>query len=239
MVARTDGRLRRAVGRRSDEGTTLIELLVVMVVFTGLVSACLTLYIGSLRTANGTQAKLNEISDGRIAVSAMGRALRTAILPRQLPGGAAATEDAAFIEAKPNSIRFFANIDNDNNAVGASKVSFSLDASGVLTETVQPPDPPSATDPTVHYCTPGPGCVVRSKVLARGVVPTGDPVFVYYDELGNKMTGASLSSDQLEVVDSMDIQVTTKQKGSSGDGSTYVLRVAMPNHDAVVRQGVN
>jgi hypothetical protein len=223
---------------RGEEGTTLVELAVVMAVFTGLVGACLALYIGSLRTATGTQARLAEITDGRIAVSAMGKALRTAILPKQLPGGST-EETAAFIEARPDSIRFFANINNPNNIVGASKVSFAVDADGVLTQTIQPPDPPNPANPGVRYCTPGPGCTVRTTVLARGVVIGSTPLFVYYDQLGNKLTGASLNDDQLEIVDSVDIQVTTKQERASGDGSTYVLRVAMPNHDAVVRNGEN
>jgi prepilin-type N-terminal cleavage/methylation domain-containing protein len=235
MSASVTPRLARV---REDAGTTLVELLVVMVVFAVLAGATVALFIGSLRTATGTQARLEEIQDGRIAVSAMGKALRTAILPKQLPGGSIA-ETAAFIEAKPNSIRFFANINNVDNTVGASKVAFAVDANGVLTQTVQPPDAPNPANPGVHYCTPGPGCAVKTIVLARGVVTGATPLFVYYDQLGNKLTGSTLTDDQLEVVDSVDIQVTTKQQRASGDGSTYELRVAMPNHDAVVRNGEN
>lgn len=228
---------RRLAELRDDRGSSLIELMAVMLVFGVLLSACMTLYIGSMRSSASTSARLSEINDGRIAVSAMGRALRTAILPSQLPDSSS-SDTAAFIEATPYSIRFFANINNPDNTVGASKVSYTL-TGGVLSQTVQAPDPRVAGDNTVRYCTPGPGCPVTTKVLARGVVASGDPIFRYYDALGTELTGASLTTDQMEDVDSMDIVVTTKAPRASGDGSTYVLRVALPNHDAVIRSGEN
>jgi prepilin-type N-terminal cleavage/methylation domain-containing protein len=216
-----------------DAGMTLTELLIVMMVFSILLTACVAIYAGSLRSSTSTQARLEEVNDGRIAVSAMGRSLRTAILPSQLPD-TTSTDTAAFIEATPFSIRFFANIDNSGNNVGASKVTYSV-TGGVLTETVQAPDarPPGVT--ALTYCTPGPGCPVKTRILARGVVVTGDPIFRYYDELGIQLAGASLTQSQMEDVDSMDIALTNKKSRSTGDGSTYVLRVALPNHDAIIR----
>ncbi|WP_426566852.1 PulJ/GspJ family protein [Angustibacter sp. McL0619] len=230
----------RALRGRADAGSdrgaaSLVEMLLVMMVLGILLSACMILYTGAMRTTNGTQARLSDLTDSRIAVSAMGKSLRTAILPNQLPDSSS-TDTAAFIEATPFSIRFFANINNDENAVGASKVSYAVTA-GVLSESMQQPLPPVAGDTTVRYCAPGPGCVVRTKILARGVVVTGTALFRYYDQLGNPLTGTSLTMDQMEDVDSMDIQVTTKGSTGSRNGSTYVLRVALPNHDAVLRNG--
>ena len=40
----------------------------------------------------------------------------------------------------------------------------------------------------------------------------------------------------MEDVDSMDVALTNAKKGVGGDGSTYVLRVALPNHDAIIRK---
>jgi type II secretory pathway pseudopilin PulG len=218
----------------ADRGITLVEVMVATVLTSIVLVTCATLYLGSLRTTKGTQGRLEEINDGRIAISSMGRTLRTAILPSQL-FDTTSVETAAFIEATPTSIRFYANIDNANNAIGPSKVTYSV-SSGVLSQTVQRPMPVAdPTKPVYIYCAPGPGCVVPSKVLARGVVLSGDPIFTYYDALGNKLTGATLTAAQLEVVDSIDISVTVAKSGVGGNGSTYVLRVALPNHDAVVR----
>ena len=218
----------------SDRGITLVEVLVAMALSSIVLATCATLFLGSLRTTTGTQGRLEEINDGRVAISAMGKAMRTAILPSQL-SDTTSTETAAFIEATPSSIRFYANIDNPNNSVGPSKVTYSV-ASGDLRQTFQRPnafDPPS---PVFVYCTPSSTCVTpRTKLLAKGVVVTGAPIFTYYDALGNTLAGATLTAAQLEIVDSVDISVTVAKKGVGGNGSTFVLRVALPNHDAVMR----
>lgn len=224
---------RRVRHGERDAGTSLVELSVTMLIFSSLLIACSALYIGSLRTATGTQSRLEEINDGRIAVSAMSRTLRTAILPSQLQDTSSA-ETAAFIEATPQSIRFYANIDNAGNVVGPSKVTYTV-VSGELIETVQPPNPRTGTSRAFIYCTPGPACPTRQKVLARGMSGTGAAVFTYYDALGQQLSGASLTDEQLEIVDSVDVVVTVVQPGSGGDGTTYASRVAMPNHDAVMR----
>ncbi len=69
---------------RRDDGLSMPELTVTMLVMSVVLAGLATLFIGSLNTAVGTQARLEEVSDARIAVSSMGRTLRTAILPSQL-----------------------------------------------------------------------------------------------------------------------------------------------------------
>ena len=226
-------RFNRLIRGRREDGTTIVELSVTTFLFSSLLIACATLYIGSLRTATGTQLRLEEINDGRIAVSAMSRTLRTAILPSQLYD-TSSTDTAAFIEATPASIRFYANIDNANNVVGPSKVTYRV-VNGELIENVQTPNPRTATDRSFVYCTPGPTCPTSQKILARGLVVGAAPIFTYYDALGATLAGSNLTADQLEVVDSVDVTVTVAQPNSGGDGTTYALRVALPNHDAVIR----
>lgn len=217
----------------TDNGISLVEVLVAMVLMSIVLVTCATLYLGSLRTTKGTQGRLEEINDGRIAISSMGRTLRTAILPKQL-SDASSTETAAFIEATPLSIRFYANIDNPNNAIGPSKVTYQV-VSGVLTQTIQRPNAFDPANPVFIFCAPSPTCPTLNKVLARGVVVSGDPIFTYYDVLGDQLTGSTLTDDQLETVDAVDVSVTVANPGVGGNGSTFVLRVALPNHDAVVR----
>lgn len=224
----------RRVRAGADDGVTLAELLVTMMILSVVMAALAMLFVGSMRTTAATQGRLDETGDARIAVSAMGRSLRTAILPSQLYD-ASSTATAAFISADPRAISFYANIDNVNNTVGPTRVRYWVDASGSLWESKQVPNARAAGDTTFVYCTPGPGCTtVKQKVLARGV-PTTGTIFTYYDELGAQMTGSTLTVAQMERVDAIDIAVTVQRPKTPGGGSTYNLRVALPNHDAVVK----
>ena len=119
--------LRRVVGdpSRREAGLTLTEMLTTMMLTGLLLGMCATLFIGSTRSVHGTQNRLEEISDGRIAISSMGRAIRTAILPSQL-FDSSSVEQSAFISATPTSLRFYANLDNPGNTVGPSKVSYDV-----------------------------------------------------------------------------------------------------------------
>ncbi len=220
-----------------DEGLTLTELLVTMVIMGVLVSASAALYISALRTSTGTKSRLDEVNDGRIAFSAMSRTLRTAILPSQL-FDAASAESAAFIEASPLSMKFYANVDNPNNSIGPTRLSYTVTAAKELVETKQIPNQPVINNKYV-YCDPAVvGCVVQRKILARGVDPT-KTIFTYYDDLGFLLTGGGsggvLSQTQMENIDALDISLVVEQPGSGGDGTTYVSRIALPNHDAVIR----
>ncbi len=224
-------RLRRTP--RGDAGLSLTELLVTMMIMGILVAATAALYISSLKTSTGTKSRLEEISDGRIAFSAMSRSLRTAILPSQLYD-ASSSETAAFIEAGPLSMRFYANLDNPNNVIGPSRVTYTVTAARELIETKQLPNQPVVNNKYI-YCDPTVvGCSVQRKVLARGVDPT-ETIFRYYDDLGTQLSSSVLTQDEMENIDSLDLSLTVRQPGSGGDGSTYVSRVALPNHDAVIR----
>ena len=220
---------------RRDDGVSMPELMVTMLVMSVVLAGLATLFIGSLKTAVGTQARLEEVSDARIAVSSMGRTLRTAILPSQLYDSAS-TASAAFISADPRAISFYANVDNVNNAVGPTRVRYWVDSAGVMYESKQVPDARAPGVTRFDYCTPGPGCTtLTQKPIARGV-PTGStPIFTYYDQLGNQLTGCTLSATQMEQVDAIDIVLTVQRPRVAGNGSTYTLRVALPNHDAVVQ----
>jgi hypothetical protein len=205
-----------------------------MMIMAVLAAACATLFVGALRTASSTQARLDEINEGRVAVSRVGRTLRTAILPSQLYD-TSSTDVAAFISAEPESIRFYANLDNPGNVVGPSRISYELTSDNALVERVQPPLPRAAGDTQFRYCDPAvPSCVVHERVVARNVVP-GEPIFTYFDQLGDVLGPGTLGSDDLENVDSIDVRITVREKAASGDGSTYVLRIALPNHDSVIR----
>jgi hypothetical protein len=217
-----------------DAGLTLVELSVAMLLTGLLITSCLALYTSALRTASGTQSRLEEISDGRIAMAAVSRSLRTAILPNQL-FDTASTDTAAFIEATPWSVRFFANIDNPGNTVGPSKVTYTIQGDRLI-ETIQPPNPRAAGETVFTYCDPADAsCPVRTRTLAWNVQqPAGQPLFTYFDQLGNAFSATTpLTQADMERVDAVDLRLTLFTGRSGGDGTTYVTRVSLPNRDAV------
>ena len=171
-------------------------------------------------------------------MESMSRLLRTAVLPSSLATCTSCGAQAAFIQGSAFKVAFYANIDNGGNTVGPSQVVFSVDASGTLTQTVQPPDPGSAS---VGYtwtpCTIGAtGCQLRQTVLATGVQTTGQPLFTYY-AFGSQtpMTG-TLTAAQLSNVDAVDILLTSTLSASTGATGpvTFVQRISLPNVDTVI-----
>lgn len=231
--------LRRVPTARDDRGITLTETLVTMLVLGFVLAAVMSLFTSSLRTASATNKRLEEIADGKIAVSVMTRSLRTAILPSQLYD-TASTDTAAFIKAKPDEISFFANLENIDNTVGPSKVTYLVDAGGVLRESVQPPLPRAAGVTRFTYCDPNlASCAVKRRILARNVDLTQGSIFAYYNAMSVKLVGDPLPLADLESVDSVDVTLTVRVAGSGGNGTTYTSRVALPNHDAVIRSEGN
>ncbi len=228
-------RLRR-LRERPDSGTSIVEIAVSMMVFSILLIACGTLYITSIRSVGSTNARLVETQDAKIAISAMSRSLRTAILPSQLYDTSSSTE-AAFILATPNLIQFYANIDNPNNTIGPTKVTYKV-AGGVLTQTAQKPLPRVGTSKAFIYCDPN--CCPPARPAPRCSPAASSPPVRRCSGTTTPWVFRSpvppLTAAQLEVVDAVDVSVTvSQQKTRFSDGTTYVLRIALPNHDAVVR----
>jgi Tfp pilus assembly protein PilW len=235
-------RARLARMTRRDDGMTLVELSVSCLVLAIVMTSVGVLVFGANRLNSGNSARLEQVSQGRIALDAMTRTLRTAVLPSQLgavcASGAAADDPscatAAFVLGTSTSVQFYANIDNENNLIGPSKVTYTI-SNGTLVETVQRPNPHAPTVFTYSYCTPSPTCAVRTRTLARGVETTA-PVFTYYDATPTKITTATLTAADLAKVDSIEVGVTVKKAGKvKVRPTTFVQRVALPNADAVVR----
>ena len=180
----------------------------------------------------GAKDRLTDINSARLAVSAMSRSLRTAMLPSQLDDNTS-NVTAAFIQGGPTPVSFYADINNPvtlptsgNTRYGPSQVTYTV-AGGVLTQTVQPPNQHDVSDNNYQYCTPGTaGCVVYTTILARrSTPPTTKPLFVYYDATGTPL--GALTASNLDDVDSIDIRV--------GDG----LRHDVPDgHHIVHHQGL-
>ena len=229
-------RLRAAARHRvaGDRGFTLPELLVAMLVTSIVLAGMAGIYEATVRTNSITQTQVDATNDARVAVESLSRDLRTAVLPSQLQD--LANGDAAFITGEAQKVQFYANIDNPDNTIGPSRVTFELKSDGSLVRTVQQPNAHAADDFDYQYCSPGPGCTtIKTFVLATGVDATS-PLFVYFDNSGNQMA-TPLTAGQLADVDSIEITVSV-QKGNAFatvPATTYVERVSLPNHDSVPR----
>jgi prepilin-type N-terminal cleavage/methylation domain-containing protein len=227
--------------RRADDGVTLTELLVTMMVLGLLVSATVLMVNASMRVSSNTKERMDQSNSATIAMQRVSRTLRTAVLQSQLTTTCtlAICTESAFLKGTRTSVQFYADVDNPKNSVGPSRVTYDI-TGGVLTETVQRPLSPTPDAAGYHYCNPGPGCNIRTTVLATDVQTT-NPVFAFYTatDAVNAIplaVGAQLTAAQLKAVDSIDVSLNVQRAGGANvAGASMVQRVALPNADSVVR----
>ena len=222
-----------------DAGVTLAETLVGMIVASLVMGAAATMFVAALQSNKLSIARLDTINEGRISVEAMGRTLRTAVLPKQLDDASSA--DAAFLQGESKAVSFYANINNLGNATGPSRVSYAVNASNQLVQTIQPPLP-LPVNHDFKYCDPLlASCYKKVTVLGTGI-DTSAAIFVYYDQSGAPITFASICTDgqaclsgaDLGNVDAVDLKLVLKQPNTTNIGpTTYLLRVSLPNHDSI------
>jgi prepilin-type N-terminal cleavage/methylation domain-containing protein len=227
---------------RLDDGMTLVEVCVAMALLGMVLAMAQGALILTQRTVTDDSARTEQGSLARVSAASMTRNLRTAILPKQLDATCTGCDVAAFIKGDGSRVEFYANLDNDYSTPvpagtlttrGPNKVAYNL-VNGVLTETVQRPNAHLVDDYDFRYCTPGPGCAVTRRVLARDVVATA-PIFTYFANDGSVIPVPLESVEsRLKAVDSIDI-VLTVASSPRVKGSTVVTRVTLPNADSLVQ----
>jgi prepilin-type N-terminal cleavage/methylation domain-containing protein len=223
LVTRLRGRL------AGQGGFTLVEMIVVTVILGVVLAAVQTTLIMTNKTVGQNASRVDQTQQAKTAVDAMSKSLRTAVLPALL--GCQTCDTTAFIQGSANSVSFYANLNNDTNAIGPSRVSYTVNPNGDLVETIQPPDAHAANNYSYTYCTPGPGCAVLTRVLARRV-PTSLAVFTYYDANG-AVVAPPLTAATLAQVNSIDLVVKVQDtNGGTPPATTFVTRVSLPNADA-------
>jgi prepilin-type N-terminal cleavage/methylation domain-containing protein len=224
------GRLRARV--HGDRGLTLVEMVVVTVILGVVLAAVQTTLIMTNKTVGQNANRIDQTQQTNVAIQAMSKTLRTAVLPSLL-SGCTSCYTAAFIQGTKNSVQFYANINNDANTIGPSRVSYLVNTSGDLVESIQPPT--GLVSGSYVYCTPGPGCTVLTRVIARRV-PTSLAVFTYYDHSGNVITSPTLSAADLASVDSIDLTVQVQDLANgTPPATTMVTRVTLPNADVIAQ----
>jgi len=232
VIAVLRRRLRAGYG---DDGFTLTELLVTVFVLGILLAGVQTTLIFTQRTVGQQSIRIDQEQQTRLAMEAITKTLRTAVLPSQLNGTCSSCNLAAFIQGTPTKVQFYANINNDANVIGPSQVSYVVNSSNQLVETIQAPNAHAASDYNYQYCTPGPGCVVATRVLAYNIVP-GSTIFTYYDQAGTSLGTGTLNASDLALVDSMDVVVSVSDSAASKvPPTTFTARVSLPNADAIAQ----
>jgi type II secretory pathway pseudopilin PulG len=243
-------RIRGAMERR-DAGTTLTEVLVVMLILGIVVAATASLTITLTRTTAQNTARQDQIDVARVAVERLSKTTRTAVKPSQLSTscqGACAEVDA-FLQGTASSMSFYANLNNDKNLVGPSRVTYSIASTGadagVLIEKVQVPDQPTPSPAGFYsYCpaeTAGASsdCKKRLTVrrLATGVVLDAAP-FAYFQSDGVPLPvpASGLSATDLEKVMGVEVRLKLRSTGANAPAATtYIQRITLPNAQAILQ----
>lgn len=95
-------------GRGPDAGMTLVELLVAMFVTSILLAGVATVFSGTMRGVRTVNTKTGTTADARIAMEAISRTLRVAIIPTN--------ESSALVTAGPSTLTFYALINRTGSA---------------------------------------------------------------------------------------------------------------------------
>jgi hypothetical protein len=190
------------------------------------------------RQSGSSQIRLENSAQARVGMEAMSKSIRTTVLPAQLlDTTCTGCLSSAVISANGTSVTFYGNL--NNTGVGPSRVRYEVVQDGTkplgnIVETVWNPIDLGGGQYT--FCTPGPGCASRSRVLSRGLLWPSPQLFYYYDNAGTELDSFPLSASDLAKVDSMDLSVQVRTSKAYGTpATTLLLRVAMPNADINIR----
>lgn len=240
-------RRRRAERTQRDAGITLTELMVTIAI-TGIVTlATVALTIGMARTNAENISRQDQIDVARSSVERMSKTLRTAVKPSQLHRTCVGCEEA-FLVGQANQVRFFANLDNPDNSIGPSRITYAVtteaDGTMVLVEKVQTPDSERPGPSGYVYCNAeatgaSSACKdhLTTRILARGLVLDG-PLFTYRGPDGLEMVpgGSGLTVDQLQKIMSIEVTITVQTPNvTTAQPTTYIQRILLPNSHAVLR----
>jgi prepilin-type N-terminal cleavage/methylation domain-containing protein len=242
VIARLRGRL------ADDRGTTLAELLVVMMIIGIVVAATATLTIGFQRTNAQTVVRQDQVDAARAASERMSKTMRTAVRPNQLAPGCSTCTGDAFIAATRTSLQFYANLDNVDNQVGPSRVTYVLQSTPkdgtALVEKVQRPEDSEPGPAGYTYCpaeSPTASVACKNKLtvrtLATGVVTGGPDLFQYFQNGGEPLSvpATGLTGSALTSIVQIEFRLTVQKVAATPVGSTtYIQRVTLPNAQALI-----
>ena len=207
----------RRLDPRREEGFTLVELLVTISILALVMGAVTTAVVATQRTVRETDQRYTDLGEARVAMNATSRNVRTAI--RLNPG------DPAFIDAGPEHLEFYANVD-----VGAGDPKrVRLDVQGDdLLETVEDGTVGSGAGANPVRTWTGDGAP-RTRTIARNLTnPTdGEPLFEYFAQ--GASTPFATPGDQLPAADQGDVRQVRIELRVDSDAVPDVAETVLAN----------
>jgi hypothetical protein len=189
----------------------------------------MTTVVFGIRTTTANGARLDDAAAARVAITSLTKNLRAAVSPRNVNGLECSSCNQGLIQSgNAQTLTVLANIQVDQGAAGSApkKITYRVNRIGSANfgELVEQIQDPAVTGSNFSYCVPGPGCAVRSRVLAQVPWPvTG--LFSYYLADGSVATNPATSA-----VWSVDIVLSIDARGDSRvKPMTSTARVVLPN----------
>src|SRR5450432_405274 len=120
--------LRSRFRRLGDQsGFSLIEMVVVISILGAVLAMVQGMSLMAFKDVGSNATRLDQAQQAKTGIESMSKVLRTAVLPSQLLGSCTLCDLSAFLQGTTNSVSFYANLNNLNNAIGPSKASYSVD----------------------------------------------------------------------------------------------------------------
>lgn len=214
---------------------TLAELIVSIGLFVVVGALVTATTVFTLRAMTVSQVRVEQSSQGELAVAAASKVLRTAVLPEQLDAQTCTDcEETAITAATGTRVKFYANLNNTGG--GPSLVTLRVEQdprNSRVSRLVQDTQAPTTlSDGSYTFCTPGTtGCVVNTRIIGRSLLYPMVDVFTYYDYDGVSLGSGTLTGDTLRKISSVDVVVTvqTRPGDPKHPARTALTRVRLPN----------
>jgi hypothetical protein len=226
---------RRVRGTEHDSGLSLIETIVAIGITLSLMGAVTATMILTQRSTARSGAHLDDVNQARVGLDAITRSLRAAILPSQLDcATTTCAASYAFISGNVSSVSFYANINDPNDSIGPSQVTYYTGPDSVtptvtdLFEKIEPPDLPHAPNVYTWLNT----TTAHTRVLSRNLSNTN--IFAYYDSNLLPIGVPALTSTTYGQVRMVDVSITVQvANGLKQTPTQYVERIGLPNVDTL------
>lgn len=218
MTGSTLRRLRARSGS-GEKGSTLVELLAVISILS-LVLGFVYAGVASLRDAvEGTDRRLQNLSEGRVLMATLSKDLRTAIRPA--PG------ESPFVVADANHVELYANL---NPTPAPRLLDIAISADDELVEATTIADAAAVAPYSYGDYDPADSEV---RLVGRFVNnDASDPIFTYYDSDGDEIGPTPLTAEQRLAVRSIGISISVKKESTFAKNPTVIRnRVRLPNVD--------
>ena len=223
--------------RPVDEGMTLPELLVAMGLFSLLTLLICTTSILGYRIATNLENRTDNATQNQVAVDAISKVLRTAILPDQMADSSCVScADTAIIQAtgtrSPSTPTWVTRSDPTTSSSRWSRTRTPRRPAGCSGRSWCPRSSPGpgSTSSAIRQRL---AATTRPARLARGLTWPATQLFAYYNFDGNQITSSAFSTADLASVASVEVSLTVQTiKGQSRfPATTEVRRIRLPNSD--------